>query len=227
MRLGPADADGVFVGYGDINANPGPIDLLKIDRDGVATVLLAALPTEVVDRWRVLNDGVVWVPSIDPRGSAAGFLATNEGGTWRTETVSIDGLPVVEHMFDVAQEPNGDLYVLISHVPDTAAIWKSTDFAASWEESLAYASGEDDGYTRFYNFHRSGGVLATARNDGTRYVLNDGSWETAAVEFDPVPEVYPMSTLPGAGSGWTASAGPGGEVYLCNGSSIYLTPPPD
>lgn len=233
----------VSLPYGDYGANTGPIDVLTLSRAGAVTTHLAATPTERIERYRVLNTGV-WATSIDPRGSGAGFLITNVGG-WRTTPLAVDGLPVVEHGFDVAQEPNGDLYVVVTHTPDTAAVWRSTDDAVTWAEVFAHASGLPDGYNRFYSLRRTtGGDLVVTRTNsgGSGYFVRAGeSWvATSSVTFADERRVRVtdgvlwhhtrgyIGTLPDPAIAWTAALDPDdGAIWLADGESVWLLPPPD
>lgn len=227
MRIGPVVSEGVLLEYGDYPANTGPISIIAVAANGVVTNLLGALPTEQVKRYRVLN-GEVWLPSIDPRGAASGFLATNAGGAWQVVTVAVPGLAVVEHMYDVALDPDtGDLLVCGSHSPDTAFVWRSTDGGATWVEELGHATGAADGYNRFYAFRVSEGRLVVSKtNEPGHFVLIGGTWiETADVDLDPEPIDTFAAGLPGGTAKWSSSLSPDGSRWLCDGESVYLLPP--
>lgn len=255
MRLGPVVAQGVLIGYGDYNADTGPINVLAVSGAGTVTTLLADFATEQVGfanpvgpslcGYRALNDGVIWTPSVDPRGSTAASLATNLGDVWRTVSVDLPGVAVVEHLFDVAQESNGDLYVSGSHAPDTAFVARSTNLGSSWTEVLTYATGQADGFNRFYSLRRKGGALAvTSSHHGGYYVRQvDGSWPFTAgfTTFDTEPSLLVTSDgttrleVPGRGvlgsfpdtKTVTYTEVGDGSIWLCDGDAIYLLPPPD
>lgn len=243
LRLGPFCEEGLIVGYGDYGTNPGPLDLIAVDEDGTVSTLLAALPTEELSGFRVVDGGVL-MPSIDPHGEAPGFIASNLGGEWRRIDVEIDGLPVVEHMFDVEIE-GGVLLACGSHVPDTAFVWESTDGGLTWVEKIGNPSGEADGYNRFYGFRRDSlGQLVVDRvdSDGS-FVRVDGTWEATDVKPPTVPlsrlvwinlngqlvhhELGAIGYLPGLASAWSATLAADGATWLCDGDAIYRLPPPD
>lgn len=219
--------------YGNYDTNPGPIDVLAIDQAGAVTTLLDDLPTEQINRYRTLNDGAVWTYSLDPVGDALPFLATNRSGSWEVIEFQPDGVPTAIHLFDVAQEPNDDLYACGSRYPDAAMIWRSTDGGATCSEVIAVTPGTG---ARFVQFRRSAGQLVASTNYGTHYALSsDGSWSPIeSPSLDPeTPDVWvtassrlmhsvlgDLGRLSGSYA-WSASLGPDGTIWLSNGESIY------
>lgn len=204
----------ILLGYGDWNTNTGPIDLLDLDPDtGTVTTLVDNMPTEAIVRFRVLNSGHVWVPSIDPTGANPGTLATNAGGTWDLLTVEVPGLPVATHLFDVAQTADDTLYVAGSrHITvgegntedadyDCAFVWKSTDDGATWTEDLVYY-GTGTEVQRFRGIGKVGNDLYVSTTSGAVYWrLHAGAWTEHAATLGGYPSAwgtdrFSVQTLP-------------------------------
>lgn len=226
MKVGPIVSEGVLVGYGDYDANTGPIDIIAVSEEGVVTTLLAAFDTEQTASMRRLGEWV-YIPAVDPKTNTSARLATNQGGMWHTIVAQPPDVGVAVHLFDVTLDPSsGDLLACGSRGPDVAFVWRSTDMGATWTEDLAHVA-DGGGFNRFYRFRESSGrpVVTTAHGSPGYYVLADGEWTPAAtVAFDATPVAYNTSRLPIAP--WTSSAAPDGSIWLCDGSVIYLIPPP-
>lgn len=218
--------EGVLIGYGDFEANTGPIDIIAVSPEGVVITLLASFDTEQTISMRHLNDSV-YIPAIDPKTNTSARIATNQGGTWHTIVAQPSGVGVAVHLFDVTLDPaNGDLLACGSRDPDTAFVWRSADMGTTWTEDLAHEA-DGGGFNRFYEFRKSSGrpVVTTTHGSPAYYVLVDGEWAPAtSVTFDPALVAYDTSRLPGGP--WTSSAASDGSIWLCNGTSIYLIPPP-
>lgn len=252
LGLGPTLSDGsVLLTYGDYDANTGPMDVLTVSPTGDVTTLLDDLPTERIDRYRVLGDAV-WSVSIDPTDDAVGFAVTNLGGTWHTIPVGVAGLPVAVHLYDIAQDSGGDLLVCgardLSDAEGgadynggnsgTAFVWRSTDDGATWAEDLANVS-LTDGFNRFYDFDRTSGALAVRKSDSSGWFVLGGEGWTAigSVTVDQPSGVRvsagrliraddTTATLPAPAYAWTTSLAPDGAIWLCDGDAIYRLPPP-
>jgi hypothetical protein len=211
--IGPygADENSMLLGYGDYGTNTGPIDLIVLHSDGTSEVLFNDFHTEMIYTARRLNGGYYWMTAMDPRASDAGQLLTDEGGTWRTITCSIAGLPNLEHIFDVAQQADGSLYIAGSRVPTVAEnggaavnpatiwtyaiVWKSTDLGVTWTEQVKHKSGpSNDSGNRMYGFGKSGNRLVCAPYGNTQtdkwYTNIDGTWVERTGNADNLLRIY-------------------------------------
>jgi hypothetical protein len=142
----------LIVGYGDYNANTGPIDVAALDATtGAASVLLAATPTEAILTYRTI-DGVLYGPETDPRTpwlAPAGY-ATSSGG-WH----SVRNSPA-QHLYDITKV--GNKLVLVGSYSDPvtgaeggAVAYVSSDDGATWQVGQTDASTPAAvGYERYY-----------------------------------------------------------------------------
>lgn len=248
MRLGPVVAQGVLVGHGDYNTNPGPLDVVAVDAEGTVTTLLSDVPTEELDGWRVL-DGAVYAPSLDSHEPSGGFIVTNQGGTWRTVAAEVAGVPVLEHGFAVDMTAEGTLLICGSRqlteaegrppgTDRTGAIVWATDNLEDWTEELLHTAGATSAVNRFTTFDRIDGDLAVRTFDHSGTYTRGVGWTLGGyvTTVDPVEQTIwigaqghiidavdgDLYNLPGDGSGWTVSRASDGTVYVCDGTVIYL-----
>lgn len=131
-------ADGkVLAGYGDYDANTGPITVSSVSSAGFT-------PEHTFDSEAIYNfrevAGRVIVPSIDPR-VAADFSV---GVPWSDSSAL-----GAAHVFDVATLTGSDLWMVGSQGYDAVA-WQSLDGGASWVERQRVAAQAAGDAARFY-----------------------------------------------------------------------------
>jgi hypothetical protein len=131
----------LYGGYGDINANAGPIAVISFDPRKGAFAREWASDTEAIFTYRPIA-GRLFAPATDPR-AAADYAV---GPPWKDER------PIgCTHAYDMATLTGDDLWLVGSAGVDAVA-WRSLDAGRSWRESLrvtpAGEPGED--YSRFH-----------------------------------------------------------------------------
>lgn len=140
----------VLVGYGDWNANTGPMDVVGYDEvTGDPVTFLTGAPTEAFERIREI-DGSLYLLWVDPLGADnVGGFTTNEGGAWHNVVVG----PMI-HTFDMI-EWGGDLYVSGSAMYDANAPGGATGEGVVYRREgsawvKAHVGIEHAPFTRFY-----------------------------------------------------------------------------
>jgi hypothetical protein len=185
----------VYIGYGDWNANTGPITIGSIDRDDVAvTTELAGFMTEAVDEF-VEFDSKLWTPAIDPRGSPeAEYAVRSAAGVW-SQSQRHATQPVfagVIHVLAMAAF-GGRLFAAgaaSGSVQDDAVIWVTADSGVTWTESLRVPSTVSGKYKRFYWIGELNGKLYAEYWDSDTFehgpvkVFDGVSWSDG-------PDVWP------------------------------------
>jgi hypothetical protein len=173
----------VYPGFGDYNANTGPIAVAPLT-PGVGFNTEYVADTEAIYNFRAI-DGRLFAPSTDPR-MAADFAAN---GPWTSGT-SLGAA----HVFDTASLGAGDLWMVGSQGYDAVA-WHSTDGGATWEVALRRSSAMVNDAARFY----FAGVL-----DGRLYVQAvDGQGPRATSDvFDGSTWSAGPSVIGRQGFGW-------------------------
>lgn len=177
----------IFGGYGDWNANSGPVIpwVYDIESDVLSSTGYS-IPTENISVMKVI-DGVLWAPLIDPRGGFPNnYLAryTTADG-WSLINMGVPGL----HLFDIAKHgPSGKLIATGSrNSPDAAVIFESDDGGDSW--TLSHTGPNS---TRYYSV-----FTETDDPDTSDLVTNTyGSW----IRYD--------------GSSWSATSAVGTWLEL-------------
>jgi hypothetical protein len=180
------DAGRFYVGYGDFDANTGPIDVTTFDpATGQFSANLITVPTEEINVYRKIN-GKVYAPMIDPRlaWTANVGYATNASGAWTNQFKA----PAI-HVFDVASLNGSDLWFVGSAgatQPQTHAVaYRSTDGGATWAVASTDRSVTPNGYERYYWAAAIGGKLylqAEHVNEGSPLrVFNGSTWSTSPV----------------------------------------------
>jgi hypothetical protein len=130
----------LYAGYGDINANTGPIAIAPFDPAASAFVPEWMADTEAIYLFRAVG-ARLYAPAIDPKNRADFSV----GRPWRDER-PVDAY----HVYDVATLTGTDLWLVGSQGLDAVA-WHSPD-GVRWEESLRVRtrSGSRDEFARFY-----------------------------------------------------------------------------
>ncbi|MEQ1572068.1 MAG: hypothetical protein ABMA64_40950 [Myxococcota bacterium] len=130
----------LYLSYGDLTGNTGPIELTAYDPlQGFVVHPVSdptgAFQTEGIDGFRSI-DGDLWAPAADPRGTVGAHdFARLRAGDDRAEVVVRDeacapGQMCSLHVLDVAAF-DGALFAVGSDVVG-AAVWRSGDDGATW-----------------------------------------------------------------------------------------------
>jgi hypothetical protein len=115
----------LYFGYGDIEANTGPIQIASYDPATATWQDRLSFDTEAIGRFRVIGD-TLWAPAADPRGSDPEFAVGTAGHVWRQISIGRS-----LHVHDVAERVPGDVYLVGSDWidPDAktygGAVWRS------------------------------------------------------------------------------------------------------
>lgn len=189
----------VYAGYGDYDANTGPITIASLGPAGDFTPH-ETIETEAAYVLREVGGRLV-VPSTDPRGASPSDYT--DGAQWKEHLVVR-----ASHVFDSASITGNDLWLVGSQGRDAVA-WRSLDDGATWTESLRVspASGEPSDWSRFYFAGTLGSRLYVQAIDAFR-----GPQDSSMV-FD--------------GSAWTAApsllphGGHGARPFEFNGELVY------
>lgn len=238
----------MLVPYGDYGDNTGPIDVIAIAPNGVATTLFTSFDTEAIRYWHTFTDGSVWASAVDSKTNTASQLVTNHGGTWHTVTAQPPGLEVAVHLFDCWEGDDGAVLTCGSRGPDNAIVWASYDHGATWVEELSIPGTDmTAGAQRFYEFSTlTDGRTFVRRYDGELGgFARDASAKTWTYVPDPTfaPDVVTLvedppwsgvtrlevdgvfvTRLPGAPWFWSVSLSPDGSVWLTDHINFFRIP---
>jgi hypothetical protein len=186
----------LYVGYGDYDANTGPIVISSIDPATCAAPAGAGGPaicapaveeltfaTEAVALYRPINDAL-YAPAIDPRG--ADLVAYARGAPWAP-----GGAFLATHAFDMASRDGQDLWVVGSAGMDAVA-WRSGDGGATWQEGGRESSGRGL-FSRYY--------FAASLNDKLYLQISPAEIGQSRV-FDGATWAPGPNLLPLGGQGW-------------------------
>ncbi len=163
----------VYAGYGDWDANTGPVGIVPFD---VATNKFAATAeftadTEAIEEWRTFG-GRLFVPSTDPRYSADYSVATATSPT--SETWSSKTPAGFVHSFDIASLNGSDLYLAGSKTvgsQDKAQVYRSTDGGNTWQLSLDVAPPTGSDVSRMGLITKFGSKIFAQQHD-----FNSTTW---------------------------------------------------
>jgi hypothetical protein len=128
----------VYFGYGDLEANTGPIEISALDPASGTWQDVLLFHTEQVARFRVIGDAL-WAPANDPRGTEDPEIAI---GT-REHVWSEQSIGRSLHVHDVAALSPEDVFLVGSDTFDFmpgawgAAVWRSS--GSAWTEILPVA----------------------------------------------------------------------------------------
>lgn len=151
----------VFCGFGDWNANTGPIQASGWHIVSGSFVAEAALDTESTWLLRRVGNRLV-VPFIDPKANT-GDLAVRSLGSPAWTTLAIGaGTAGTIHAFDVASFDGTDLWVAgAKRSTNDAAVWRSpSGLGGDWVESDVHAPlGPPGSYARSIHLGVHGGRL--------------------------------------------------------------------
>lgn len=180
----------ILVGYGDWNADTGPVAVVGYDEVTANPVtLLGQVPSEALDRCRII-DGFAYLPWVDPIlptempiGEPNGGFTTDRSGTWENVVAG-----EMIHTFDVAKI-NGKIHVCgsigtnsgngvgVVYREDGPGVWTevlrgSVEVPTSRFYSFTY--NEIQGRTYVQNIQGSTGTSPNITYPDTWYI-NDGS----------------------------------------------------
>jgi hypothetical protein len=169
----------LYSGYGDYDANTGPIRLMALDPATGDFTHEDTFETEAVYVFRPLF-GRLYVPPIDPR-NVSGIAVGRAGVGWEFQPVSI------VHGFDMATLTGGDLWLVGS--ADTAAAYgsaamRSLDDGATWELSLNERTSNDD-WSRYYFVGTLNGKLYVQSSETNQCSVFDGTGWTNGPAIAP------------------------------------------
>lgn len=137
--------DRVLVGYGDWNANTGPIQVVAWDRLTEELVDEIVVDGEAVHRFVAVGDEI-WAPNIDLRGRPVGATVRAADGGW--SEIEVEPVPI--HVLDVAAFAGVLFLAGAGEIDgDPATLWRSEDDGATWTVERT-TPGPVGGYGRFY-----------------------------------------------------------------------------
>jgi hypothetical protein len=125
----------LYFGYGDAEADSGPIEVSSYDPATASWQDLLAFDTEAIGRFRVIGD-TLWAPAADPRGSDPEFAIGTARHAWTQVSIGRS-----LHVHDVVERVPGDVYLVGSDWIDPVAktyggaVWRSTG-GAPWSRIL-------------------------------------------------------------------------------------------
>lgn len=193
----------VYMGYGDYDANTGPIDINPFDLSTEAfdgSVL--NVPTEELAAFRAIGNKL-YAPMTDPRlpwSSNVGYAEMSEGGTWSNQFK----FPAV-HVFDMATLDGNDLWAVGSaeqpggHIAATA--YRSVDGGATWQITMTDVSSpveSGSGLERYYWLAPLNGKMYIYARDvspsSSIRVFDGSSWTTSG-SSDPCTAIEPNKVV--------------------------------
>jgi hypothetical protein len=192
----------VWAGYGDYEANTGPIALSAFDPAAPAQGFQQAFlsDTEAIYNLREVNGQLV-APATDPRSSSDFAI----DGPWR------DQQPFgATHVFDTVSLDGNDLWMVGSQNIDAVA-WRSVDGGTSWTEALRIAPRRGNDFARFYFTGVIDGSLVVQARDAM------GGPHRSAMGFDGVAWSERPTMLLDDDRGWRTDAYGAGLVYHSSG----------
>lgn len=233
----------LYYGYGDYGTNSGSQSGLGTNvsafnpASGEFEVKLPAYNTEQIMVYREWS-GKLYTPAIDPHWGSASF-ASNRKGEWAKARGIGDG----EHIYDIAEGPNGELFMCGSSGGGAwtiATIWRSLDGGESWEKWYQEAPEADeyrDGYERFYWMGVLGTKIYVQADNGSKFAkrapmraidmvtktvstISTKKMETGWTIMWPGGDSarQTVGDIPKSGAGVCAY---NGELYFAGGSTVY------
>lgn len=164
----------VYVGYGDWNANLGPVNIWYYTPTASAFVSetvyvsearpAAPADEEAIDRYVVI-DGDLYIPGTDPISTNSwdwGNFYHNDGMGW----IKYRTIPYGVHTFDMAGY-DGELFASIG--PDGApGLLRSSDGGLVWTSAISEVN-PDDYFNRFYELYELNGSLFAVKSPTMTY----------------------------------------------------------
>jgi hypothetical protein len=184
----------LYLGYGDYDANTGPISISFFDPASKTITEELSFDTEAIALFRPLGDKL-YAPATDPRGAAVDYAV---GPPWSPVAAF-----AATHVFDMAVV-GADLFAVGSQDRDAVA-WRSGDGGVQWTESVRESGAAGVFFLRYYFAAVLGGKLyvqAAPSESGQSRVLDGDAWS-------PGPNL-----LPRGGQGWNPRLFAGALIYL-------------
>lgn len=176
----------LYIGYGDYNANTGPMKINPYDLNTNAfTGSLLTFNTEQMSQFRILGSKL-YAPSIDPTCGNWCLGGYASGEPWATRA------PVnVVHVYDMATLNGTDLWMAgASNVG--ARMWRSTDGGTVWDIVQEDTSAVQNGYERYYWVAELNGKIYTQAGNtvpATPMRIFDGTtWTAGSTAIFSMPE---------------------------------------
>jgi hypothetical protein len=197
----------IYAGYGDYDANTGPIAITPF---ALSTNRFAAEPafwtdSEELQVFRSLN-GNLYAPSIDPM-IADDYSETPPADRWT-------GFDVVEslHVYDIAVRAGAELW-MVGSAGSNAVAWRSLDGGVTWSIALTVPPRNSSDFGRFYfaGVHQNALYVQAVDNGGGKHptskVFDGDDWSDG-------PDL-----LPQGGRGYDTEHFDGQLLYLTRQSS--------
>lgn len=146
----------LYAGYGDYNANTGPIAISAFDGSVFSAVPEITSQTEAVWQWRVLNNAL-YAPSTDPTGGSNSDYTEGKTSTGTTSWINPRRVGFT-HAYDMATTNGTDLWIVGSQGYNAVA-YMSVDGGQTWQSKLSIAPQISTNYARFYGAIVLGGKL--------------------------------------------------------------------
>jgi hypothetical protein len=162
QSVGVQSHDGwLYVGYGDWNANTGPVDAIRVSPSGSVEVIRKDVRTEAIDHWS-LPSGQPVAPYTDPNNGNRGGWVNLDGTVTESENQV--------HTFGV-EDYQGHRY----------SAGSSVTAGTIWRDNVTVYEHGDDGYTRYLWVKSLNGVLYAGNEDGTISKFDGAVWSDLSV----------------------------------------------
>lgn len=217
----------LYPGYGDWNANIGPLSLHTLNpATGTFSGEIMSFPGESMERHRVLN-GSLYLTNIDPTTYWEGGqpFATNRTGSWQ-----MSGWTNSVHVFDITTLPDGTIIVCGSYLDalqaaNGRAVHFSYDGGQTWKAVCHFQTTINQ--MRAYSIlNTAGGILVTVE-DGSMW-----KWSGQKPTADSNEWAQFFTKMPAAPANpWSVATcsngvvGVYGSLFAHTGTSTLPTPP--
>jgi hypothetical protein len=166
----------LYMGYGDYEANTGPIEIAAWDPRRRAFSPKLLFNTEMVALYRVIGDRL-YAPAIDPRGAgqSASVAIGEASGSWRSNSNAF-----FTHAYDIATLDGSDLWLVGSQGREALAA-RSIDGGQTWTTALTVSASNPDDIARFYFVFAHRGRLVVQAEGGLgphphSKIFANGTW---------------------------------------------------
>ncbi len=165
----------LYFGYGDLEADTGPIQVSSYDPTTATWQDLLLFDTEAIGRFRVIGDRL-WAPAADPMGSDPEFAVGTADHSWTQVSIGRS-----LHVHDVVERAPGDVYLVGSDWIDPAAktfggaVWRSTG-GATWNRILPLPPHTVDPTTYSFVYAGALGGKVFTGSVGRIWVHDGSSW---------------------------------------------------
>jgi PKD repeat protein len=204
--------DKIYWGFGDKRDNTGPIDIAPFDP---ATLTFAPVEhvagSEVIYHFRVLSNGKLYIPHIDPNGDLTGFDYSRKDASGWVQLVAAS----MYHLYDIV-ERNDNIYLVgskgTSAVVFEADMASESSFKRILEQPNSVIVGADHARYHFGFVFNGKLYVQAGTGDGkkrapTSMVYDGQSWQAG-------PDLLPLK-----GHGSYASNFAGRVIYKAMGES--------